>query len=172
MSDRGEDKRQRALARWIGQTCHSGADLVPLSHHSSFGPPTLAGGFWMERSAQDLAWGAVGIRIEEACRYAAVIDHAWLAGHARVPHEPWALVLEPYLSPEEAAPIAPALAGWWLDVRVLPKRQSSWNPDQCLPIVVTFQRGCAEQFVVHALRWLLDHRLAPAEEAWSTAVAG
>jgi hypothetical protein len=156
-------RRQAALAAEIGRTYPGGVELVPLGRPSSFGVPVLGGGYWMECSAQDLAWAAVALRIQEVCS-AAVIDHAWLAGHAQEPHEPWALVLEPYTSPEKVAPIAPALAEWWLDVRVLPKRQSAWNPDGCLPIVMTFQPGCGERFAIHALRWLFDHHLAPSAE--------
>jgi hypothetical protein len=136
MSKTEEDARQIELARWIGQTLHSGADLMPLGPHSSFALIPMGGGLWMDKKVGELAWQAPAYVIARQFghRYH-VIDHAWLAGHASHPHESWALIAEPYLSSDVNEQIevflAEYCAEWGLRAECLSTERSSWNPGSC-----------------------------------------
>lgn len=157
----GARARQRDLAKLIGEKFHDGARLIPLDRHSSFGGSPAVWDCWHDRRIHELAWWAVGQKLAQAADPSRVIDHAWLAGYAEPPHEPWVLITEPYIAAEKAEAVVRAanraMADWDVRVHLLPEAMSAWNPGGCRPIIATFtpESGGVDQFMGKTLRWAI-----------------
>ncbi len=155
-----EHLRQLALAKRIGAEFCDCDNLIPLGSHSSFSVSSMSWDMWYDERICDLAWWAVGKQIEAHAGQAHVIDHAWVIGFGGKPHEPWALVTEPYIADDAATAIIhlanDAMAEWSVRVHLLPAVDSSWNPGQCRPIVATFNKGCVGSFMRTAVTWAIE----------------
>lgn len=151
---------QVALAKAIGESFHQTDKLVPLGRSGSFSVGTMVHGIWTGERACDLAWWAVASQMQDAMKDKHVIDHAWLAVLDGSPAESWALVTEPYLDQQQSLDLMrlafDVMPDWEIDVHVLDKSQSSWNPGKCTPIVATFRPGRWEAFMRAALLWALN----------------
>jgi hypothetical protein len=146
--------RQRELANWIGAQIYRGSPLlVPLGRHSSFSPPPMPlDDNYLDARLCDAAWWAVASILGD-------IDHAWLFGWPDGTKEPWGFVTEPYLSEDQAQSIVGKadlmMTGWGVEFIVLPKAQSTWNPNQCVPIVAHFESGMMRPLIRNATAWML-----------------
>lgn len=148
-----EQTCQRELCAWIGEHLVGGTKIVPLGRHSSwFIPPMPLDDNWLDARICDAAWWAVGSILGH-------MDHQWLFGWPDGPKEPWGFVTEPYLPVDDAnAAVERArlmMTGWNVNLAVLRKDQSSWNPGACTPIVAWFSSGAMRPLVKNAMAWML-----------------
>lgn len=148
---------QRRLCKEIATDFTEGASLIPLTRHSQFQVVSLPVDLlWAAyRPTWDLVWVVVADVMAKAAPHQHVIDHQWLFGYSSGWKESWGFVTEPYLDDGEAEVIARIVREqtieWGIDIHVLPREKSSWNPGHTVPIVAIVREGGVRSLVAHAL---------------------
>jgi|SRR5215472_2165797 len=139
------ENRQADLAQLIGTTLFPNpVALVPADRHSSYTLVDIPLPDWsLDERICDVPWHVIAWRLN-ALTPVRVIDHAWLLRHAhQPPTEPWGLVTEPYMKPDDVTALVAAANAemllWGVYVINLSPEHSAWNPGSCTPIVAIAQ---------------------------------
>lgn len=153
---------QKELATWIGKNLCNTSNLIPLGQHSTFLVNQSNFMAWYVDKICDIAFWAVGRRLQLIANSPSIIDHAWFVGYNGTPFEPWGIVTEPYIDKLDAERTADyanvVMSKWGIEVHVLSAGMASWNAGNCIPIVATFGRNGVKRFMEKAVIWALKQR--------------
>jgi hypothetical protein len=145
--------RKAMLARSIGERFCETPQLKPIDVPGFFGAGFMDIQNVYDEKLSMIAWTLVANHLEAESKKR-IIDHPWLVAFDGPPFEPWGFVSEPYLDDNEelrASLNRLSRSGNFLQVQVLTKEQSAWNPGACLPIAVLIRNGELRPFVHWAL---------------------
>jgi hypothetical protein len=148
--------RKLALARSIGERFLGTPKLKPAEAPGLLGSGIIDIQNVYDDKVSTIAWTLLANRLAASVADR-IIDHPWTIVFDGPPYEPWGFVTEPYLDDSqelrESFERFVRLGHHWLQIEVLTKEESPWNPGACLPIAVLIREGQEE--LRGFVRWAL-----------------
>jgi hypothetical protein len=148
--------RQLALARSIGQRFLGMPKVKPRAAPGLFGSGIISMQSVLDEKLITIAWTLLANRLADSCRER-IFDHTWMLAFDGPPFEPWGFVSEPYLDDTEELrgqlDHFTRVGHRFIEIHVLTKDESAWNPGSCLPIVGLVRKG--EVHLRSFVRWAL-----------------